>query len=124
MVAKGAKIQEKLNKALKKSTNLKNRNLKTVKLKDRIVLDTSVIIEGIISKKVGGEIKPKEILIHEAVLSELEAQANRNRESGFLGLEEINTLRKLSKKHRFILKYIGKKPEQAEIKQEVSHRHQ
>ncbi|MBI1969667.1 Flp pilus assembly complex ATPase component TadA, partial [Candidatus Woesearchaeota archaeon] len=83
----------------------------------KIVPDTSVLIEGLISKKIlDGELKPKQIIIHEAVLSELEHQANQNRETGFLGIEEIKRLREMTDKHKFVITYTGKKPELGEIK--------
>ena len=44
---------------------------------DKIVPDTSVIIDGLLSKKIESkEIKINEIIIHEATLAELEHQAN------------------------------------------------
>ena len=83
----------------------------------KLVPDTSVIIEGLVSEKiVKKDIKPETIIIHEAVLSELEHQANQNRETGFLGIEEIKKLRNISKKYRFKLQYSGKRPEAFEIK--------
>ena len=63
---------------------------------ERIVPDTSVIIEGLISARLKSkEIKVNEILIHEAVLSELEHQANMGRSIGLLGLEELKELNNL-----------------------------
>ncbi|MBS3142614.1 ATPase, partial [Candidatus Woesearchaeota archaeon] len=63
---------------------------------EKIVPDTSVIIEGLVTAKIeSGELKPKEILIHEAVLAELEHQANEDKAIGFIGLEELKKLRKL-----------------------------
>lgn len=83
---------------------------------NKIVPDTSVIIEGTLSKKLESkEIKTKNIIIHEAVLSELENQANLNREIGFLGLEEIKKLRELSSKLKFNITYSGKRPKEFEI---------
>lgn len=84
---------------------------------EKIVPDTSAIIEGILSKKIEEkEIKVEEILIHEAVLSELEHQANTGRAIGYLGLDELDKLRELSKKVKFEIKYLGKRPHPAEIK--------
>jgi len=41
------------------------------------VPDTSVIIEGLVSKKISsGEILPETVIIHEAAISMLEHQAN------------------------------------------------
>lgn len=83
---------------------------------DKIVPDTSVLIEGILSKKIEHEeILPKEIIIHEASLSELEAQANTGREIGYMGLDEVKKLLKLSKEKKFIVKFSGEKPTEEDI---------
>jgi len=83
---------------------------------ERIVPDTSVLIEGILSKKIEhDEILPKEIIIHEASLSELEAQANTGREIGYMGLDEIKKLLALSKEKKFIVKFSGEKPSEDDI---------
>jgi len=83
---------------------------------DRIVPDTSVLIEGILSKKIAhDEILPKEIIIHEASLSELEAQANTGREIGYMGLDEIKKLLALAKDKKFIIKFSGEKPSEDDI---------
>jgi len=83
---------------------------------DKVVPDTSVLIEGILSKKIGhDEILPKEIIIHEASLSELEAQANTGREIGYMGLDEVKKLLALSKEKKFIVKFSGEKPSEDDI---------
>ncbi|HDN90874.1 MAG TPA: hypothetical protein ENG56_00760, partial [Candidatus Aenigmarchaeota archaeon] len=59
------------------------------KLEGNFCPDTSIVIEGILSKKVEeGEIEGT-ILIHRAVISELEHQANLGKPIGFAGLEEL-----------------------------------
>ena len=69
---------------------------------DKIVPDTSVIIEGLLSDKIHKtEIVPKQIIMHEAVLAELEHQANLGKAIGFLGLDEIKRIKELSGKHNF-----------------------
>jgi len=84
---------------------------------DKLVPDTSVIIEGLVSSKIEKkEIVPKSVIIHEAVLAELEHQANKNKETGVLGLEELNKIRELSKKLGFSLEFAGKRPNAYEIK--------
>ncbi len=84
---------------------------------DKIVVDTSVIVEGLVSNKIkSGEIKPKKILIHEAVIGELEHQANLNKEKGYLGLDELKELISLSKKHNFEIIYTGRRQTEAEIR--------
>jgi len=83
---------------------------------EKLVPDTSVIAEGLLSKRIESkEILVKEIIIHEAVLSELENQANNNRETGYIGLNEINKLRELSKKYDFVVSYVGNRPREFEI---------
>jgi ATPase len=83
---------------------------------ERVVPDTSVLIEGLLSKRIENEeILPKEIIIHEASLSELEAQANTGREIGFLGLDEIKKLIGLSKKKKFQIRFLGDAPTEHEI---------
>ena len=77
----------------------------------KIVPDTSVIVDGRITKIVQEEeFKGCEVVIPEAVVSELENQANRGRETGFNGLEELKNLQKLYKEGVIDLIYIGKRP--------------
>ncbi len=84
---------------------------------EKLVPDTSVIIEGMVSRKVkAGEIKPDTILIHEAVIAELEHQANLNKTIGFLGLDEIKRLKELSGQFGFSLEFAGLRPHAAEIR--------
>ena len=84
---------------------------------ERIVPDTSVIIEAILSKKLEKkDIVFKEVIIHEAVLAELEHQANTGKASGFLGLKEIKKLREISEKDKFTIKIVGTRPRASEIK--------
>ncbi|MBU4284186.1 MAG: PINc/VapC family ATPase [Nanoarchaeota archaeon] len=84
---------------------------------EKLVPDTSVIIEGLVSSKIEKkEIITKSIIIHEAVLAELEHQANQNKETGVIGLEELNKIRELSKKLGFSLEFAGKRPNAYEIK--------
>ncbi len=84
---------------------------------EKIVPDTSVIIEGLVSKKIeDGELKPKIIIFHEAVLGELEHQANQNRETGYIGLEEIKRLRDLAPKYGYTIEHKGQRPDEFAIK--------
>ncbi|MBC8500734.1 MAG: Flp pilus assembly complex ATPase component TadA [Nanoarchaeota archaeon] len=88
---------------------------------EKLIPDTSIIIEGIVSKRIEKKkLKPKSIVFHEAVIAELEAQANHGRETGHLGLEEIKKLRELGKKHRFILQFKGERPGDFEIRRAKS----
>lgn len=83
----------------------------------RIVPDTSVIIDGRLSSRIkSGEFGSVEVIIPEAVVSELEAQANKGREIGFKGLEELSELRKLADRGEIQLKFSGVQPTLEEIK--------
>ena len=84
---------------------------------ERIVPDTSVIIEGLLSDKIGkNEIKTNEVIIHEAVLAELEHQANLGKAIGFLGLDEIKRIKDLAEKKEFKFSFKGNRPRAVEIK--------
>lgn len=91
------------------------------KNKQKIIPDTSIIIEGILSKQIERkELKPVMVIIHEAVMSELESQANRGREIGYLGLEEVKKLSSISKKFKFSLEFKGSRPGEFEIRRAKS----
>lgn len=82
----------------------------------KIVPDTSVIVDGRITDIVQEEeFKGSEVIIPEAVVSELEYQANRGRETGFNGLEELKNLQSLSKKDIISLSFVGRRPTLDEI---------
>ncbi|NQU97897.1 Flp pilus assembly complex ATPase component TadA [Candidatus Woesearchaeota archaeon] len=88
---------------------------------EKIIPDTSIIIEGIVSKRIEKKkLKPKSVIIHEAVIAELEAQANRGRETGHLGLEEIKKLQEIKKKYHFTMQFKGNRPGDFEIKRAKS----
>ncbi len=82
----------------------------------KYVLDTSVVVEGRISPLIeSGEIRGT-IIIPEAVIAELEAQANFGKMSGFQGLEEIRKIRELAKKYGFNLIFCGDRPKLEHIR--------
>jgi ATPase len=84
---------------------------------EKLVPDTSIIIEGLISKKIeDNEFKVEEIIVHEAILAELEHQANQGKSIGLLGLDELKRIRELSERGLFQLRFSGKRPSAAEIK--------
>ncbi len=83
----------------------------------RLVPDTSVIIDGRITAKLkAGEYKQATIIVPEALVSELEAQANRGREIGFKGLEELKELNEMAKRGEIMLQYQGKRPSPEQVK--------
>lgn len=82
----------------------------------KIVPDTSVIVDGRITNIVQeAEFRGSEVIIPEAVVSELEYQANRGRETGFNGLEELKNLQKLHKEDVIHVSFVGRRPTLEEI---------
>jgi ATPase len=75
----------------------------------RIVVDTSVVIAGRIPEFIEKE-NVEEIIIPEAVLAELEAQANFGRLSGFKGLSEIEKIVEIARKRGIRIDFAGKRP--------------
>jgi predicted PilT family ATPase len=66
---------------------------------EKLVPDTSVIIQGLVSEQIStGELQIGELILHEAVLAELEHQANAGKASGYLGLDEVKRLQEMSVK--------------------------
>ena len=84
---------------------------------ERIMLDSSTVINGEIVKQVKKErIKDTEILIPIIVIEELQVQASRGKETGFIGLNELKKLRALSDKKGISLTFIGERPKTDDIK--------
>lgn len=82
----------------------------------RIVPDTSVIVDGRITRIVQEEdYQGCEVIVPEAVVSELENQANKGRDSGYNGLEELKNLQKLHSQGKVHLSYVGRRPNLEEI---------
>ena len=80
-----------------------------------LVPDTSVIIDGRISERVdAGEFAGATVVIPEAVVGELEAQANDGRETGWEGLEELQRLVDLDGSGEITVEYVGRRPEALE----------
>jgi len=84
---------------------------------EKVVPDTSVLIDGKVTKLVeSGELIDIEIIIPEAVLDELQAQASLGREVGFQGLEEVIKLRKIAEEKQTIkVTCVGERPTLEEI---------
>ena len=84
---------------------------------DKIVADTSIIIDGEITKLIeSGNLKDCEIIIPVAVLDELQSQASQSKDYGFVGLEEIKKIRELSQKSGITLRFEGQRPSMEDIK--------
>lgn len=80
------------------------------------VVDTSTLIEGMVSKlvkegKIGGR-----VIVHKASVAELEHQATEGKQIGFAGLAELRELRSLSEKGLIEFEIAGEPPRPADIK--------
>ncbi|MFP4116546.1 MAG: PINc/VapC family ATPase [Candidatus Aenigmatarchaeota archaeon] len=84
--------------------------------KKKIVPDTSILIDKKLSEMAeAGELNNTEIIVPEAVVDELQAQANRGKETGYEGLDEIKNLREFGDKG-IEVSHTGRRPTEEEIK--------
>ena len=84
---------------------------------EKIVPDTSILIDGKLSKQIRkGLLENVEIIIPRVVVDELQAQASMGRDIGFMGLEEIIKIRHLSRSKNVNLRFVGDRPSLEEIK--------
>lgn len=83
----------------------------------KIVPDTSVIIHGKLAELIeGGKLKDFELVVPVAVIDELQAQASKGRDVGFIGLEELKKIRKLCEENGVKIEFVGERPTLEEIK--------
>ena len=84
----------------------------------KFVLDTSIIIDGEITKmlEVGSIEEESDIIIPLAVLDELQSQASTNKEHGFVGLEEIKKMREICTAKNISLRFVGQRPDLDDIR--------
>ncbi|MCK5660436.1 MAG: Flp pilus assembly complex ATPase component TadA [Methanosarcinales archaeon] len=83
----------------------------------KLVPDTSVIIDGRISREIEGQnAEGIEVIISKALIAELEAQANKGKETGLKGLEELKKLSAMAKEGRIGVSYQGERPNMEQIK--------
>ena len=83
----------------------------------KLIPDTSIIIDGnvpVVIEKEG--YTDVEVVIPYAVLDELQAQASKHREPGFVGLEEIKKLRVFCEGKGIKLTFLGERPGFDDIK--------
>lgn len=81
---------------------------------NKIVPDTSALIDGEVSKLVEeGELEDIEVVIPEFVVDELENQANKGMEVGYKGIEELEQFQELDD---ITVSFTGRKPTTEEIK--------
>ncbi|HXW98265.1 MAG TPA: PINc/VapC family ATPase [Methanomicrobiales archaeon] len=83
----------------------------------KIVPDTSAVIDGRITQMIQtGEYKDATIIIPEAVVAELEAQANQGREIGYSGLTELQDLSRMAREGTIGIMYVGERPSLDQVK--------
>ncbi len=81
-----------------------------------IVPDTSVVVDGRISQRVeDGEYEGDTVYIPEAVVGEVEAQANSGRQTGWDALEELQRLVELADDGKISIKYVGERAGEEDI---------
>lgn len=97
-----------------------------------VVPDTSVVIDGRVSERVDTEGKDSDdasdidadrdidftdvvVYVPEAVVNELESQANVGREIGWRGLDELKRLAELDAEGQIEVNYVGRRPTSEEI---------
>ncbi|MFB6173344.1 MAG: PINc/VapC family ATPase [Halobacteriales archaeon] len=77
----------------------------------KLVPDTSVVIDGRVSERIAsGEFAGATVLVHEAVVAELESQANDGLETGWDGLSELGRLADLADEGEIGVEYVGRRP--------------
>ena len=83
----------------------------------RIIPDTSAVIIGAVSEIVEKEdLEYPEIIVPEAVVCELEHQANDNRSEGHKGLKELQKLQHMQYEGELAIDFKGKRPTNYDIK--------
>ncbi len=83
----------------------------------KYVPDTSVLVDGRISEMLASsELSKCEIIVPAPVIDELQAQASKNREQGFLGLQEVKKVREICEKEGIPFSIQGRRPDLDEIK--------
>lgn len=83
---------------------------------EKIVPDTSAIIEGTITKLIDrNDLSYPEIIVPEAVVAELEYQTNKGHMIGQKGLNELKKLQKLADSGELAINFTGRRPGNYEI---------
>jgi ATPase len=83
---------------------------------ERKVADTSIIIDGKFTEIVKESEKDFEVVIPLAVLDELQAQASKGREPGFIGLDELKKIREICEEKKIKLRFTGERPSYEDIR--------
>ncbi|SFR35080.1 PINc/VapC family ATPase [Halogeometricum limi] len=81
----------------------------------KLVPDTSAVIDGRVSERVESDDEETTVCVPEAVVGELESQANQGHDTGWEGLSELQRLSELADDGAITLEYVGRhtKPSEA-----------
>ena len=80
-----------------------------------VVPDTSAVIDGRVSERIAdGDYEGATVHVPEAVVGELEAQANAGRDTGWDGLAELQRLAELAAEGSIDAEFVGRRPTVAE----------
>lgn len=83
----------------------------------KIVLDTSVIINGQITSYIeSGNLRNSRVIIPQAVIDELQSQASQKKDQGFSGLKEIKNLKNIAKNFGLEISIEGSHPSLEDIR--------
>jgi len=81
-----------------------------------LVPDTSVIVDGRLTQFIEGLTGEVKVVVPEAVVAEIEHQANRGKAIGQVGLEELKKLREMARSGLIQLEFHGERPENWQIR--------
>ncbi|NJE01480.1 LAGLIDADG family homing endonuclease [Thermococcus sp. JdF3] len=84
------------------------------------VVDTSVIVDGRLTQFLSTLSEKVKVVIPEAVIAEIEHQANEGKAIGHVGLEELKKLREMADSDRILLEFYGERPELWQIRRAKS----
>ncbi|MGQ4554529.1 ATPase, T2SS/T4P/T4SS family [Halobellus sp. GM3] len=80
----------------------------------KLVPDTSAVIDGRVSERVESDGAEVSVLVPEAVIGELESQANDGLDTGWEGLEELQRLTALADDGALEVRYVGRRTKPSE----------
>lgn len=84
---------------------------------EKIVPDTSVLINGVLSRLIEtGEIRDCELIIPVTAIDELQAQASKGKDVGLKGLEEIKRIREIAGEKNVRIRFSGERPSLEDIR--------
>ncbi|MEZ3116536.1 PINc/VapC family ATPase [Halobaculum sp. MBLA0147] len=81
-----------------------------------VVPDTSAVVDGRVSERIAdGDDEDLTVFVPEAVVGELESQANDGRETGWEGLSELQELVGLAHSGEIDVEFVGERPEASHV---------